>query len=149
MFYIKVRLRWNWPIRGCSPADQGMTAGGSSWFPSRAPGIEWQLGCAKSFLIMNPRPSPRRCDASSLGYWFVLAKADEPTRTRVTNLYWLRLSVFLISFTSSIVSTLRSGDQASLWKMMMTEFLGIAMNCSDRYILAPAPHRTRSMLLNT
>ena len=56
MFYIKVRLRWNWPIRGCSPADQGMTAGGSSCFPSRAPGIEWQLGCAKSFLIVN-RPA--------------------------------------------------------------------------------------------
>ena len=75
------------------------------------------------------------------------AKADTPTRNRVINLYWLRLSVFLISFTSSIVSTLRSVNQASLWRMMMTEFLGIAMNCSDRYIRAP--HRTRSMLLNT
>ena len=78
-----------------------------------------------------------------------LAKVNTPTRTRVINLYWswIRLSVFLISFTSSIVSTLRSVDQASLWKMMMTEFLGIAMNCSDRYILASAPHRTQSMLL--
>ena len=78
-----------------------------------------------------------------------LAKVNTPTRTRVINLYWswIRLSVFLIGFTSSIVSTLRSVDQASLWKMMMTEFLGIAMNCSDHYILASAPHRTQSMLL--